>query len=271
MNSRFIAALVGVAFWVVVALIGPAVTSTSPERMDFRARLSGPTTTHPLGTDQFGRDVWVRIVYGARPALGLSLAGVMLGGGIGVIVAVAGWIGGRWSDEVVMRLTDALMAFPGILAALLTAAIVGPGVASVLSALAVANVPAFARLTRVELLRWQQETFVEAARALGMTESQVLWRHLVPNTAPILIVQVATALAQAVLIESALSYLGLGLQPPYPTWGRMLREAQSFVAMSPYPALFPGLAILTLVLALNGLSDELRERLDPRRRARRAG
>jgi len=248
------------------AILGAFWTPHDPDRPDLRVRLVGPTAAHPLGTDHFGRDLLSRVMAGAGNALlvGAVAVGVAftLGGLIGVL---AGHTGG-WVDEVLMRPADALAAFPPILLALLGAAIVGPGWFSSMLAIGLANVPGFARMARASTLAVRQLEYVESARALGATQARILWRHLVPNILGPQLVLATVALATAILAEAALSYLGLGTQPPTASWGRMLREAQTFIALSPYPTLVPGLAIVITVLGWNLFGDGLRDAIDPRTR-----
>lgn len=258
--------LVVISMVLASAILSAFWTPHDPDRPDLRVRLSPPTAAHPLGTDHFGRDLLSRVMAGAGNALlvGAVAVGVAftLGGLIGVL---AGYANG-WVDEVLMRPADALAAFPPILLALLGAAIVGPGWFSSMLAIGLANVPGFARMARASTLAVRRLEYVESARALGATRARILWRHLVPNILGPQIVLATVTLATAILAEAALSYLGLGTQPPTASWGRMLREAQTFIALSPYPTLVPGLAIVVTVLGWNLFGDGLRDAIDPRTR-----
>ncbi len=229
-------------------------------------RFSPPSLSHPMGTDWFGRDVLARVLVGGRTSLAVALAAVALGGALGALVGgVAGYYGGL-ADEIGMRATDFLIAFPALLLALLLAAVLGPGPLGVTIAIGTFNVPYFARIVRSAVLTLREQEYVLAARAVGTGDARILWRHILPNLASPLLVQVTVSLSAALLSEAALSYLGLGTQPPQPSWGRMLKEAQSYFALSPWPAVFPGLFLALTVLGLNLLGDGLRDLLDPRLR-----
>ncbi len=252
-----------------VAIVGTAVcslvyTPRDPLRMDLAARLEGPSATHPMGTDQYGRDLLSRVMRGAIASLAVGAVAVAIGMSVGVILGAAGgWIGG-WLDEAAMRLTDAVYGFPAVLSALLVTSVFGPGVLISMVAVGIAYVPVFARLTRANVLSLRAQEFVTAARALGARDGLILWRHVLPNTVSPLIVQATISFPLAILAEAALSYLGLGPQPPHPSWGLMLREAQNFLQLSPWYAVFPGAAIALAVLGFNLLGDGLRDLLDPR-------
>jgi peptide/nickel transport system permease protein len=253
---------------VVTALVSLAWMPHDPDAADFLERLAPPSRGHVLGTDHFGRDLGARMMAGARNALWVGLVavgiGLVAGAGLGV---VAGYAGG-WIDRALMTLLEALYAFPAVLLALLLATAWRPGATSSMTAVGLAAVPIFARLARAGVLTAKAQPYTEAARALGASGARVLLRHIVPNVWGPIIIQASLAMAAAVLIEAALSYLGLGTQPPTASWGRMLREAQSFMFLSPYPALWPGLGIAATVLGFNLLGDGLRDWTDPRRRGR---
>ncbi len=232
--------------------------------MTIAARLQGPTPDHPFGTDQYGRDILSRVMVGARGSIAVGVIAVGIGAGLGVLMGiVSGWVGG-WSDEGLMRLIDAVQGFPAILSALMFTAVFAPGLAISMVAIGIAFVPAFARLTRGSFLALRGREFVLAARALGAGEVRLIGRHILPNTLAPLIVQATTSFPVAVLAEAGLAYLGLGTQPPHPSWGLMLKEAQNFLSLSPSFAVFPGAAIALTVLGLNLLGDGLRDLLDPR-------
>jgi peptide/nickel transport system permease protein len=252
-----------------LAIIGTAVcslvyTPQDPLRMDLAARLEGPSADHPMGTDQYGRDLLSRVMRGAIASLAVGAVAVGIGLGVGVVLGAAGgWVGG-WLDEAAMRVTDAVYGFPAVLSALLVTAAFGPGVLISMIAVGIAYVPVFARLTRASVLALRAQEFVTAAQALGARDSAILWRHVLPNTVSPLIVQATISFPLAILAEAALSYLGLGTQPPHPSWGLMLRDAQNFLQLSPWYAVFPGAAIALAVLGFNLLGDGLRDLLDPR-------
>lgn len=229
-------------------------------------RFQAPSGDHWLGTDQFGRDMFSRILVGARTTLLVGFIAVTVAVTIGSLLgSIAAFIGG-WTDELLMRLMDAVAAYPPVLSALLLASIMGPGPISGTLAIGIASVPVFARLVRANVLSLRDADFIAAARGIGASSARIVTRHLWPNVAAVVLVQGTVAFAHAVLAEAALSYLGLGTQPPTPSWGRMLREAQDFLIFSPYPAMFPGIAIALTVLGLNLLGDGLRDQLDPRTR-----
>jgi peptide/nickel transport system permease protein len=254
---------------ITAAIVGTALcslvyTPQDPLGMDIAARLLPPSAAHPLGTDQYGRDLLSRVMRGAVASLAVGVVAVGIGMGTGVLLGAAGgWVGG-WLDEAAMRVTDAIYGFPAVLSALLVTAVFGPGVLISMVAVGIAYVPVFARLTRANILSLREQDFVMAARALGARDGTIVWRHVLPNTVSPLIVQATISFPLAVLAEAALSYLGLGTQPPHPSWGLMLRDAQNFLQLSPWFAVFPGAAIALAVLGFNLLGDGLRDVLDPR-------
>lgn len=237
-----------------------------PNAMDIRARLSPPSAAHWLGTDHFGRDVLARIAYGSRVALQVGLGSTILAALAGV--ALGAWAGykGGWWDEVIMRMIDGLMAFPGILLAIMLVSVLGPGVSNTILAIGLANLPLFARITRGVFLAGRSALYVEAAHALGAKQGHIIWRHILPNTMGPIVIQATITFSTAVLTEASLSYLGLGIQPPDASWGRMLKEAQPYMGKALWLVLAPGLAIFLVVTALNLLGDGLRDRLDPHTR-----
>jgi peptide/nickel transport system permease protein len=234
-----------------------------PNRMDFNVQFAPPSAAHPFGTDHFGRDLLSRVLVGARGTLyvGVIAVGIALslGGSIG---AVAGYVGG-FVDEVLMRVVDVLYAFPALLMALLLAAVFRPGTLTAMVAIGIATIPIFARLTRASVLSLKERDYVEAARALGARHARVLGVYVLPGAVSPIVVQTSLSLAVAVLAEAALSFLGLGTPPDVPSWGNMLREAQAYMPMSPYPAIVPGAAIMLTVLGWSLLGDGLRDWFDP--------
>jgi peptide/nickel transport system permease protein len=239
-------------------------TPADPLAMAIGQRLEAPSPPHPFGTDQYGRDILSRVMVGAVTSIAVGVIAVGLGAGLGMLLGiVSGYVGG-WPDEILMRLVDAVQGFPAILSALLFAAVFRPGVAISMVAIGVAFVPTFARLTRGSFLELRGREFVLAARALGAGDRRLIGRHILPNTLPPLIIQATTSFPIAILAEAGLAYLGLGTQPPHPSWGLMLKEAQNFLSMNPWFAVFPGGAIALTVLGLNLLGDGLRDLLDPR-------
>jgi peptide/nickel transport system permease protein len=251
---------------VVFVLLGALAAPLLPgaETPDFMATLSPPDTAHWLGTDDLGRDTLARILAGARVSLlvGLSSVGaaLLLGGAIGLL---AGFFGG-WVDMVLMRLMDVLLAFPGILLALGITAALGASVTNTVIAIAVVNLPVLARVARGQALALRELDYVKAQWALGFAPITILWRAVLPNALSPILVQASVLLAASIITESYLSFLGLGVQPPTPSWGNMLRDAIGFLDQAPWLAWFPGIAIFLTVLGFNLLGDGLRDRLDPR-------
>jgi peptide/nickel transport system permease protein len=246
------------------AALSHVYTPEDPLAMSIAGRLAGPSWSHPFGTDQYGRDILSRVMLGTRTSIAVGVIAVGIGATMGMVIGVlSGYVGG-WVDEVSMRLVDAVQGFPAILSALLFAAVFAPGLVVGMTAIGIAFVPAFARLTRSGFLEFREREFVLAARALGAGDLRLVCRHILPNALPPLIIQATTAFPVAILAEAGLAYLGLGTQPPYPSWGLMLKEAQNFLSLSPSYAVFPGGAIALTVLGLNLLGDGLRDLLDPR-------
>jgi len=252
----------------VLALFGRALAPHDPLMMDFTTRFAPPSWTHPFGTDDFGRDLFSRVLYGARVSVQVAFIAVSLSGVVGVTLGVlAGYLGG-WIDEVIMRVMDVIFAFPAVLLAITVMAILGRGVENAMIAIAIVYAPIFARVTRGAVISVRDREFVTAARALGQGHSRVMFKHVLPNALGPIIVQTSLSLAFAILAEAALSFFGLGTQPPDPSWGRMLSEGRGFLGQAPWMGIFPGLAIMLSVLGFNLLGDGLRDVLDPRWRRR---
>ena len=265
-HHAFVAGLVITTAIVGTALCSLVYTPRDPLGMDLQARLRPPSTAQPMGTDHYGRDLLSRVMRGAVASLAVGAVAVGIGMGLGVALGAAGGWAGGWLDEAAMRVTDAIYGFPAVLSALLVTAVFGAGVLISMVAVGIAYVPIFARVTRANVLTLREQDFVLAARALGISDGAIVRRHILPNTVSPLIVQATISFPLAILAEAALSYLGLGTQPPQPSWGLMLREAQSFLALAPWFAIFPGAAIAMAVLGFNLLGDGLRDLLDPRTR-----
>jgi len=248
-----------------MAIFGPLISPYDPNEIDFSNRFSAPTLSHPFGTDDFGRDILSRVFYGARISLLVGVIAVSIGGILGTFLGlIAGYTTRRWVDEIIMRAMDILFAFPAILLAIAILAALGKGIANAMIAIGLVYTPIFARIARGAVLSVRNEEYVTAARALGTRTHLILLRHILPNSLAPLIVETSLSLAFAILAEAALSFFGLGTQPPDPSWGRMLSEGRSYFQQSIWMALFPGLAIMFSVMAFNFLGDGLRDALDPK-------
>ena len=263
-DSRSAFGMALVSILVLAAVFGPVLSSYAPDAADFMATLAPPSADHFLGTDDLGRDVLSRILSGARVSL---LVGVISVGGavlVGLPIGlVAGYLGGR-TDAVLMRCMDVLLAFPGILLALGITAALGASLTNTIIAIAVINTPTIARVTRAQTMLVSSLDYVKANRALGFSNLTIMTRSVLPNALSPVLVQASLLLASSIITESYLSFLGLGVQPPTPTWGSMLRDAISFIDQATWLAWFPGAAIFLTVLSFNIFGDGLRDRLDPR-------
>src|SRR5262245_46874580 len=263
-HLTFSAGLGITALLLLTAALSLGYTPRDPLEMSMEGRLQGPSRSHPLGTDQFGRDLLSRIMVGSETSILVGVIAVGIGVGLGVVLGMVSGYFGCWLDETFMRVMAAVQGFPAILSALLITAVFKPSVVISMVAIGVTFLPVFARLTRASFLELRDREFVLAARALGAGDAALIARHMLPNTVAPLIVQATISFPVAILAEAALSYLGLGTQPPHPSWGLMLREAQAFLSLSPWFAIFPGTAIALTVLGFNLLGDGLRDLLDPK-------
>jgi peptide/nickel transport system permease protein len=248
---------------VLAALFGPTLSPFDPSAQDLALRLAGPTVTHPLGLDELGRDVLARVLAGTRISLFVGIVVVGVSASVGVVLgSIAGYVGGV-VDEVISRVIDILLAFPGLLLSIAMVAVLGPRLTNVVIALTVVGWVGYARLVRSQVLRAREFDFVQAARALGATTTRILLRHIIPTALPAVTVQATLGMGGAILSEAALSFLGLGVQPPTPSWGTMLNGGRAHLLDAPHLTVFPGLAIAALVLGFNFLGDGLRDALDP--------
>ncbi|MBU2960608.1 ABC transporter permease [Citreicella sp. C3M06] len=253
------------------ALLSFAWTPGDVTSVDIPARLQPPSVQHLLGTDHLGRDMLSMIMTGARTSLAVALVAVGIGMGLGVPLGLAAAARqGGWLDETIMRFNDLVFAFPSLVIAILVTALLGPGAINAILAIGIFNIPVFARLTRGAALPLWHREFILAARTAGKSALRISVEHILPNTTNLLIVQGTIQFSLGILAEAGLSYVGLGAQPPIPSWGRMLADAQTMVALAPHVAIIPGTAIVLTVLGLNLLGDGLRDRLDPRLQGRAA-
>jgi peptide/nickel transport system permease protein len=249
---------------VLTAVFGPYLTPYDPNEIDMSARFLGPTLAHPMGTDDFGRDTLSRVMYGARVSLQVGIIAVSIAATVGTLLGLIAGYAGRVVDEVIMRAMDILFAFPAILLAIAILAALGRGITNAMIAIGIVYIPIFARIARGAVLSVREEEFIESARAIGARDTRILFRHIFPNSTAPLIVEVTLSLAFAILAEAALSFFGLGTQPPDPSWGRMLSEGRAYFRQSVWMGIFPGLAIMLTVMGFNFLGDGLRDALDPR-------
>ena len=259
--------LVVMVIFVLAAALADVIGRFDPLSVDSLHRLTAPDARHWLGTDSFGRDVWSRIIHGARISLAVGIGSTVLGSSIGVIIGLAsGYLSG-WVDLVFQRIIDILQALPLLVLALVMTAALGPSLPNVIIAIAIPLIPTVARVIRANTLALRELPFVEAAKSIGMSEMRIALRHVLPNTLAPLIVLATAQLGAAILTEASLSFLGLGIPEPYPSWGRMLSEsAAEYVRTAPWLVIFPGVAISLAVFGTNLLGDALRDILDPRQR-----
>jgi peptide/nickel transport system permease protein len=261
-----VVALVVIALIVAVAILAPLITPYDPAQQSWSAVRKPPSAAHWLGTDEVGRDILARGIYGARASLSAGVISVLIAIAIGVPLGlIAGYWGGL-TDGAISRFTDAMLACPFLILAIALAAFLGPSLGNAMIAIGVSATPIFIRLTRGQVMSVKVEDYVEAARAMGNPRWRIALFHILPNILPALLVQATLSIAAAIIAEAALSFLGLGQQPPSPSWGSMLNAAQRFLTSAPWMAIWPGLAIFLVVLSLNLVGDGLRDALDPRER-----
>lgn len=266
------AGVIIVALLTVASVIGPLLLTTSPRTQDIEAVLDPPSAAHIFGTDELGRDIFTRIVYGGQISLQVGIISTTIALMIGTTLGlIAGYWGGSWTDNAIMRAIDALLAFPSLVLAIAITAVLGPNLQNAMLAIGIVNIPSFARLVRGQVLSIRPMEYIQAARTLGATSLRVIVFHVLPNTLGPIVVLASLRLAFAVLAEASLSFLGLGAQPPTPTWGSMLNAGRSYLEQQPWVSFFPGMAIFLTVLGFSVIGDGLRDTLDPRMKAGRAG
>ncbi|MDN4495011.1 nickel transporter permease [Ureibacillus aquaedulcis] len=264
------AALVGTAivvFFILLAIFGPLIAPegiNEQKLQDPSLRLAPPSSEYWLGTDDFGRDIFSRVVYGARISLAVGFFSVILSIVIGSFLGIIAGFYGRFIDTIISRVFDIMLAFPSILLAIAVVSILGPSLQNALIAIAIINIPNFGRLIRSKVLSVKEEEYIVAARAIGMKDSRILWRHILPNSFSPVIVQGTLAIATAIIEAAALSFLGLGAEAPQPEWGKMLSDARVYMMTAPWMMIFPGIAIMLTVLGFNLMGDGLRDALDPK-------
>lgn len=264
-NKLAVVGMVITLLLILVALFAPFLATHQPDKLDTASSFLKPGEIgHILGTDNYGRDLFSRIVYGARVSLFVSLAAVLVGGVIGTLLGLlSGYFGGK-VDTLIMRIMDGMSGFPFILLAILLMTVLKQGLRNVIIAIGIGNIPDFARIVRGQVLNVKNEEFIEVQRSLGAGDFHILFRHVLPNSLAPLIVHGTSSIAGAIISEASLSFLGLGIQPPTPSWGSILKDGKDFLILSPHIATFSGLAILITVLGINIFGDGVRDALDPK-------
>jgi peptide/nickel transport system permease protein len=258
--------LIIIVVLLLVALLAPLIAPYDPAQQSWTAIRKPPSAQHWFGTDESGRDLFSRVIYGARASLLAGVVSISIALTFGVPIGLVAGYGGRWIDALIGRITDAMLAVPFLILAIALAAFLGPSLNNAMIAIGVTATPIFVRLTRGQVMSVKVEDYVEAARAVGNPPVRIALRHILPNILPALIVQATISIATAIIAEASLSFLGLGQQPPAPSWGSMLNTAQRFLTNAPWMAVWPGLAIFVAVLSFNILGDGLRDALDPKER-----
>ncbi len=263
-NKLAIVGIIIITFFILIAIFAPLLTNYTYHSISAADRLQGPSAAHWLGTDDLGRDIFTRIVYGARISLMVgffAVSGALIFGSI--LGIIAGYYG-RWVDMIISRIFDIMLAFPSILLAIAIVAILGPSLQNALIAIAIVNIPIFGRLVRSKVISIRQEEYIMAAKAQGMKNGRILVHHVLPNSVAPIIVQATLSFGTAILEAAALGFLGLGAQAPMPEWGKMLSDSRQFIQSAPWTVLFPGLSIMLVVLGFNMIGDGLRDALDPK-------
>lgn len=253
-----------VFFFIIIAFIAPWIAPYEVDKINLKDKLLSPSSEHWFGTDDFGRDIFSRVVHGAKISLTVGFLSVLGSVVAGTLLGIVAGYYGRWVDAIISRIFDIMLAFPSILLAIAVVAILGPSLRNALIAIAIVNIPNFGRLVRSRVLSVKQEEYIMAARAVGMKDSRILFMHILPNSISPVIVQATLAIATAIIEAAALGFLGLGAQPPTPEWGKMLADSKNFITQAPWTLFFPGIAIMLTVLGFNLMGDGLRDALDPK-------
>jgi peptide/nickel transport system permease protein len=268
LSPRIWIGLTVIGLMIFLALTADFLTPYDPNYQDYRALRQPPSLDHPFGTDQVGRDVYSRVIYGTRISLLVGVIAVGIGMTAGVIIGLVAGLYGGWVEEVLMRVMDAIYAFPALVLALAITAALGTGIVNIMIAIGVVYMPSYARLVRGQVLSVREREFVIAARLLGASMSRLMFLHIWPNVTAPIIVQASLNVSTAILTEASLSFLGLGVRPPTPSWGSSLQGGYQYLSTAPWLSIYPGLAIFIAVLAFNLFGDGLRQLLDPRLRGR---
>lgn len=253
-----------VAFFVFLAVFGPWIAPQGVNEQNFKLKLLSPSASHWFGTDDFGRDIFSRVILGARLSLAVGFFSVIISIIVGSILGIIAGYYGRWVDTIISRIFDIILAFPSILLAIAIVTVLGPSLRNALIAIAIVNVPNFGRLIRSKVLSIKEEEYITAAKAIGMKDSRILFTHVLPNSMTPIIVQGTLAIATAIIEAAALGFLGLGARAPDPEWGKMLSDARIYLVNAPWTMIFPGLAIMLTVLGFNLMGDGLRDAFDPK-------
>ncbi|WNS75724.1 ABC transporter permease [Bacillus sp. DTU_2020_1000418_1_SI_GHA_SEK_038] len=253
-----------VIIFAILAILAPVIAPYDPSHIEMSKKLQTPSSEHWLGTDDKGRDILSRLLYGSRISLTVGILSTVLGAVVGIVLGIVSGYYGRWIDSVIMRICDVLLAFPGILLALAIVSILGASTTNVIIAVAFFAIPTFARIVRGSTLSVKKLEYIDAIRAMGSSDFRIIFKHILPNILSPIIVQSTLYIASAIITASALSFLGMGTQPPTPEWGTMLAQGRSYVAQAPHLTLFPGFVILLVVVGFNLFGDGLRDALDPK-------
>ncbi|ALC91778.1 peptide ABC transporter permease [Bacillus sp. FJAT-18017] len=263
-NKLAIIGLSIVVFFIIIAVLAPVISPYSFKDQVLAERMQAPSSKHWFGTDDFGRDIFSRVIYGARISLWVGFSSVLGSVIIGTLLGIVSGYYGRWVDTIISRIFDIMLAFPSILLAIAVVAILGPSLQNALIAIALINIPNFGRIVRSRVLSVKQEEYIMAAWAIGMKDSRILLKHVLPNSISPVIVQATLAIATAIIEAAALGFLGMGAQAPTPEWGKMLADSKNYLMQAPWTLFFPGIAIMLTVLGFNLMGDGLRDALDPK-------